>query len=71
MLTNFDTTHEQDLYRCEKLKELGYSPYIMIYDKEKLPKGHITIQLQRYVNNRFIYYSVDNFEQYKRRFEVK
>lgn len=71
VLTNFDTTHEQDLYRCEKLKELGYSPYIMIYDKEKLPKGHITIQLQRYVNNRFIYYSVDNFEQYKRRFEVK
>ena len=35
VLTNYDTTHEQDFYRIYKLKELGYDPYVMIYDKSK------------------------------------
>lgn len=35
VLTNYETTFEFDLYRVYKLKELGYDPYIMIYDKQK------------------------------------
>lgn len=35
VLTNFGTTTEEDLYRVYKLKELGYDPYVMIYDKQK------------------------------------
>lgn len=64
VLTNFNTTHEQDIYRVNKLKEMGYWPYIMIYEREKLPKGHITRKLQRYVNNRFIFEKVNSFDEY-------
>ncbi len=31
ILTNFDTTIEQDLERIYILRDLGYSPYVMIY----------------------------------------
>lgn len=66
VLTNFNTTHEQDLYRVEWLKANGYDPYVMIYDKQNLPRGHITRQLQRYVNMKAIFYKIDNFSQYKK-----
>ena len=33
-LTNCDTTHEQDWERVYTLRDLGYDPYIMVYDKE-------------------------------------
>ena len=60
VLTNFNTTHEQDLVRIYTLRELGYWPYVMIYDREHLPKGHITRKLQRWVNMRAV------FENYNR-----
>lgn len=63
VLTNFDTTHKQDLERIYKLKELDYDPYVMIYDKPNAPK--ITRKLQRYVNNKFIFRSCNNFEEYQ------
>ena len=61
VLTNFNSTHEQDLWRVETLKEIGYTPYVMIYDKLNAPK--ITRLLQRYVNNRYIFWST-SFKQY-------
>ena len=64
VLTNFDTTHEQDLERIYKLRELGYWPYVMIYEREKLPKKHITRKLQRWVNMRAIFEKVTKFEDY-------
>ena len=33
MLTNFDTTTEEDLGRIYTLRDLGYNPYVMIYNK--------------------------------------
>lgn len=65
VLTNFDTTFEEDLYRVYKLKELGYDPYIMIYEKEKLKRGHQLRKLQRWVNNKFIFRSCNTFEEYQ------
>ena len=65
VLTNFNTTHEQDLERVYKLKEIGYTPYIMIYSKGELPAKHITRQLQRWCNNRFIFRACERFEDYK------
>lgn len=50
VLVNFNTTHEQDLERIYTLRELGYWPYVMVYEKDKLPRGHITKKLQRWVN---------------------
>lgn len=35
VLTNYWSTHEEDLARLYKLRILGYTPYVMIYDKQK------------------------------------
>lgn len=56
----------EDLERIYWLRDNGYAPYIMVYDKESLPKGHELRQLQRWVNNRFIFWKVNTFEDYKR-----
>ncbi|WP_432401002.1 radical SAM protein [Wukongibacter sp. M2B1] len=64
ILTNFDTTHEEDLHRVYKLKDLGYNPYVMIYDRDNAPKE--TRHLQRWVNNRIIFRSCNKFEDYKK-----
>lgn len=62
VLTNFNSSHEQDLERVYFLRELGYDPYIMIYEKETAPRE--TRLLQRWVNNRIIFRSCAKFEDY-------
>lgn len=64
MLCNFDTTFEQDLERIYKIRELGYLPYVMLYNKESIPRGHQYKKLQRWVNNRFIFNSCKSYEEY-------
>ncbi|MBQ9345993.1 MAG: radical SAM protein [Oscillibacter sp.] len=63
VLTNWHSTHEQDLWRVYTLRELGYSPYVMVYDKPHAPP--ITRQLQRWVNNKRIFNTVRDFENYQ------
>jgi hypothetical protein len=58
---------DSDLERIYWLRDNGYAPYIMIYEKYSLPKGHDLLKLQRYVNNRFIFWSCKTFEEYKRK----
>jgi len=58
---------EQDLYRIYWLRDNGFAPYVMIYEKYDLPKSHELKQLQRYVNNRFIFWSCKDFEEYKKK----
>lgn len=65
VLTNFDSTHEEDLHRIYTLRDLGYSPYVMIYDKANAPRE--TRLLQRWVNNRIIFKTVPRFEDYDAR----
>ena len=62
VLINFDSTHEQDLYRIYTLRALGYDPYVMIYQKETAPRR--TRLMQRWVNNKFIFRKVERFEDY-------
>ncbi len=64
VLCNFNTTLEQDLERIYTLREIGYSPYVMLYNKAALPKGHILKRLQRWCNNRYIFRSCEKFEDY-------
>lgn len=64
MLCNFDTTFEQDLERVYTLRELGYNPYVMLYNKENIPKCHKLRHLQRWVNNRIIFRSCERFEDF-------
>ncbi len=66
VLCNFDTTIEQDLERIYTLKELGYWPYVMIYNKEQTKKGSDIRKMARWVNNRFIWEKIDRFEEYKK-----
>ena len=55
VLCGFDTTIEQDLERIYTLRDLGYWAYVMLYDKEHIPKGHKLRKMARWVNNRFIF----------------
>lgn len=64
VLCNYETDFDYDLYRIYKLKELGYDPYVMIYNKHRLEKGHKLKKLQRWVNNKYIFRSCDKFEDY-------
>jgi hypothetical protein len=43
---------------------MGYDPYIMIYDKDSLPRGHKLKKLARWVNNKFVFRSCERFEDY-------
>lgn len=61
-LVNFSTTLEQDLERIYTLRDLGYWPYVMIYDKEHCTK--IYRRLQRWVNMRATFATVKRFENY-------
>ena len=52
VLVGYNSTLEEDLERIYTLRELGYWPYVMVYNKEKLPAGHVLKKLQRWVNMR-------------------
>ena len=64
VLTNFNSTMEQNLYRIYTLRDLGYDPYVMVYDKPNAPQE--IRDLQRWVNNRFIFRKCKLFEDYER-----
>lgn len=63
VLTNYETSFEFDLYRVYKLREMGYDPYIMIYNKQSAPKR--LRRLQRWVNNKIIFRTCERFDDYK------
>ena len=64
ILVNFDSTLQEDLYRIYTLRDLGYDPYVMVYNKPNAPK--IIKMLQRWCNNKFIFRSCEKFEDYRR-----
>lgn len=64
VLTNFNTTIEQDLERIYTLRDLDYDPYVMVYDKQHTNSRDTVRQLQRYVNNRKIFKTIKRFEDY-------
>lgn len=65
VLVNFNTTMEENLYRIYTLRDLGYDPFVMIYDKPNAPVE--IIKLQRWCNNKWVFRSCPRFEGYKRR----
>lgn len=65
VLCNYNSTLEQDLERVYTLRDLGYSPYVMIYDKEHVPRGHNLRRLQRWVNSRTAFMAVERFEDFR------
>ena len=64
VLTNFNTTLEQDLERIYTLRDLNYDPYVMVYNRESTEKRDPVRILQRWVNNKIIFKTVKRFEDY-------
>ena len=62
VLTNFDTTMAENLFRIYTLDRMGFRPYVMIYDKQNAPRE--VRLLQRWCNNRQIFKSCPRFEEY-------
>lgn len=62
VLTNYNTTPEQDLERIYTLRDMGYDPYVMVYDKSHAKRFYKS--LQRWVNQRAIFHKVERFEDY-------
>ncbi len=67
VLCNFNTSFEQDLERIYTLRDLGYNPFVMLYNKETIPKGHRLKHLQRWVNNRIVFRTCERFEDFDAR----
>lgn len=65
VLVNFNSTMQENLYRIYTLRDMGYDPYVMVFDK---PNASREIKdLQRWCNNRFIFRSCKDFKDYKKR----
>ena len=60
ILTNYNTTLQEDYYRVKKCRELGYSTYITIYRKGTHPQ--FLTDLQRWSNN--LWFQAVTFEDY-------
>ena len=61
-LTNFNSTMEENLYRIYTLRDLGYDPYVMIYNKPDAPKE--IRHLQYWCNDKIIFKTVRRFEDF-------
>ena len=61
VLAGYNTTFEQDLYRCETLKNLGVQAFVMPYKKTKAISA-----LARWANRPWLFWSIP-FEKYNRR----
>ena len=62
VLSNFDTTLEQDLERVYFVRSLGFQPYIMLYNKQSADRIHK--RLQRWVNNNYLFWACEKFEDF-------
>ena len=62
VLTNYDTTMEENLYRIYTLREMGFDPYVMVYEKPTAPQ-EIRL-LQRWCNNPKIFKTEPDFYKY-------
>lgn len=64
ILTNFGSSISQDLERILFVRSLNFQPYVMRYDKEHIPKGHILNKLARWVNHPAFFWKYKTFEEY-------
>lgn len=63
-LTNFNTSHEQDMERIKVIQNCECWPYVMIYNKPSAPS--ITRRLQRWTNNAIAYGKSHNFLEFQK-----
>lgn len=75
MLVNFNSTFEEDLHRVYTIREIGMTPYTMIFEKEKTRKTDPVRRLQSWTNNKIIWYAnptmkFEDFDRKKYRKEI-
>ena len=63
VLVNYNSTIDEDLHRIYTLRDLGFNPYVMIYQKESAPRE--IKRLQRWCNCRWVFRSCADFKDYK------
>lgn len=56
----------EDLERVYWLRDNGYDPYVMVYDKNSLRFGTDLKNFERWVNHKWVFHSCDRFEDYRR-----
>lgn len=61
---------DEDMYRINWLRDNGYAPYVMLYNKQSIPRGNELLVLQRWVNNRQVFWTVPSLKEYTRK-EIK
>lgn len=59
VLVNYGSTMEQDLRRIYTLRDMGYDPFVMVYEKPSAPPA--TRRLQQWVNNKRFFRTVPDF----------
>lgn len=64
VLVNFGSTWDQDIERVMTIRNIGFSPYIMRYNKESIPRGDKLNKLARWVNNRRFFWKYESYETY-------
>lgn len=52
VLVGFETSIEQDIYRCQKIHDLDFDPFVMIYNEKSRPRSQFRRQahLRRCIN---------------------
>lgn len=65
VLTNFDTTPEQDLHRANFLRNLRFTPYVMVYDKEHISKVGFHKHFQDWALNKRLVWTCE-FKDYEK-----
>ena len=63
-LTNFNSTHEQDMMRVMFLRSCNIQPYVMIYRKSTAPT--VTRRLQRWCNMPALFWKYSTFQEYQK-----
>lgn len=62
-LVNYGTSTEFDLHRIYTLRDMGYEPFVMVYDKSNAPDEKKNIA--RWCNDKAIFHTVKKFEEYR------
>lgn len=67
ILVNYNTSRDDDLYRVKRVIDMGFQPYVMVYDKSKLvwPDSAFYHDLQRWSCRPALFMST-TFEGYQR-----
>lgn len=65
VLCNYDTNYEQDEERVQFIRTLNFNPYVMLYNKDSIPRNHHYKHFSRWVNNKFVFWKCKTYQEYK------